>query len=124
MAVVALVVVWCLFGVVYLAGRRRAAPQTQTTRRSATSRIGIALQLLGYAIVFFVERPSRTPIVPMSAGLDVIVMSAATLLGIASLAFCQWAAHALGKQWSMAARVVAGHELIQQGPFSIVRNPI
>jgi protein-S-isoprenylcysteine O-methyltransferase Ste14 len=35
-----------------------------------------------------------------------------------------WAARRLGKQWSIAARVVEGHELITDGPYAFVRNPI
>ena len=30
----------------------------------------------------------------------------------------------LGKQWTYAARVIKGHQLITQGPYGIVRNPI
>jgi protein-S-isoprenylcysteine O-methyltransferase Ste14 len=30
----------------------------------------------------------------------------------------------LGKQWALAARLVEGHELIQDGPYRFVRNPI
>ena len=30
----------------------------------------------------------------------------------------------LGKQWAIAARVVEDHQLITEGPYSIVRNPI
>jgi protein-S-isoprenylcysteine O-methyltransferase Ste14 len=30
----------------------------------------------------------------------------------------------LGKQWSLAARVLEGHDLITSGPYSVVRNPI
>ena len=123
-ALVVLAVLWCLFGLIYVAGRRGAAPGTKTTARSGTSRLGIAMQLLGYAIVFAVERPSRTPIVPMPDAAAGIVLAVATLTGVASIVLCHLAARTLGKQWSMAARVVSGHELIRQGPCSIVRNPI
>lgn len=34
------------------------------------------------------------------------------------------AARRLGKQWSLAARIVEGHDLIDDGPYSFVRNPI
>jgi hypothetical protein len=30
----------------------------------------------------------------------------------------------LGKQWTYEVRVIAGHELITQGPCAVVRNPI
>jgi protein-S-isoprenylcysteine O-methyltransferase Ste14 len=31
---------------------------------------------------------------------------------------------ALGKQWTVAARLVAGHNLVTSGPYGLVRNPI
>jgi protein-S-isoprenylcysteine O-methyltransferase Ste14 len=34
------------------------------------------------------------------------------------------AARHLGKQWALAARLVEGHKLIQDGPYRFVRNPI
>jgi protein-S-isoprenylcysteine O-methyltransferase Ste14 len=30
----------------------------------------------------------------------------------------------LGKQWSLTARVLQSHELVQRGPFAHVRHPI
>ena len=123
-AFVVLAIVWGLFGLIYVTGRRGAAPETKTTVRSPASRLGIAMQLLAYAIAFVLERPTATPIVPMSATADTTLLIAATVLGVVSLVFCRMAARTLGKQWSMTARVVAEHELIQRGPFAIVRNPI
>jgi protein-S-isoprenylcysteine O-methyltransferase Ste14 len=47
---------------------------------------------------------------------------------IALLAGSIWMASAavgaLGKQWSYAARLVEGHALITEGPYSLVRHPI
>ena len=45
-------------------------------------------------------------------------------LAVASVWFCSAAIRTLGKQWSLAARVVEGHKLVTEGPYSIVRNPI
>ena len=30
----------------------------------------------------------------------------------------------LGKQWSLQARVLENHELVQRGPYRVVRHPI
>jgi len=46
------------------------------------------------------------------------------LLAVTSVLFCAAAIRTLGRQWSLAARVVEGHKLVTQGPYSIVRNPI
>jgi protein-S-isoprenylcysteine O-methyltransferase Ste14 len=80
--------------------------------------------MVAYAIVYTFERPYFTPIFPMSKAAEAIVLLVAGAIGIASILFCYTAMRILGKQWSLIARVVSGHELIQQGPFSIVRNPI
>jgi len=37
---------------------------------------------------------------------------------------CVSAIRTLGKQWTYRARVIEGHELVTQGPYSFVRNPI
>jgi len=123
-ALFGLTFLWILFALIFFFGRGRAAPKTQTTARSNVSRIGIVLQLLAYAIVYGIERPYFTPIVPMPKAVETAVLIAASAIGVASIVFCFLAARTLGKQWSMIARLVSGHELIQQGPFSVVRNPI
>ena len=52
-------------------------------------------------------------------------MTALTIaIGAASVWLCGAAVRTLGKQWTYQARVVEGHELITQGPYSLVRNPI
>ena len=34
------------------------------------------------------------------------------------------ALHALGRQWSLQARVLEDHSLVRQGPYRVVRHPI
>ena len=123
-ALLGLTFLWLLFGAIFFVGRRGAAPDSKTTSRSNRSRFGIVIQLLSYAIVYSIERPYFTPIAPMPKIAEAIVLLIASAIGIASIAFCYWAARELGKQWSLVARVVVGHELIQTGPFAVVRNPI
>ncbi len=45
-------------------------------------------------------------------------------MAVGSTWFCFAAARALGRQWALVARVIEGHELIRQGPYGVVRNPI
>ncbi len=40
------------------------------------------------------------------------------------LIFSVWARHHLGDNWSQAVTVKEGHELIQSGPYGLVRHPI
>lgn len=115
---------WLAFALIFFLGRHGAAPKLKTTARGNFSRIGFILQILAYALVYAVERPYFTPFVPMSRPVEGIVAGIASAIGIASILFCYASMRALGKQWSLIARVVSGHELIQSGPFAVVRNPI
>jgi protein-S-isoprenylcysteine O-methyltransferase Ste14 len=45
-------------------------------------------------------------------------------IAVASTWLVNAAARRLGKQWALAARLVEGHTLIQDGPYRFVRNPI
>ena len=123
-ALVGLTFLWLLFAMIFFLGRRGASPKTKTTARSNTSRVGITLQMVAYATVYMFERAYFTPILPMSKDAEAAVLIVASAIGIASIWFCYSAMRTLGKQWALIARVVEGHELIQQGPFSFVRNPI
>jgi protein-S-isoprenylcysteine O-methyltransferase Ste14 len=42
----------------------------------------------------------------------------------AGLAFAIWARRTLGRNWSGAATIKEGHELITRGPYRFVRHPI
>ena len=114
---------WAGFGVILVLGKRGAAKGS--ANRDLRSTFGFLLQLAAYAICFVFYRSYFSPIVPMSVscrsdsrgGLDIA-------LTLWSVWFCYAAARALGKQWALMARVIEGHELIRQGPFAIVRNPI
>ncbi|HKQ86823.1 MAG TPA: isoprenylcysteine carboxylmethyltransferase family protein [Candidatus Acidoferrales bacterium] len=123
-ALFGLTFLWLLFALIFFLGRHGAAPKAKTTARSNTSRLGITMQMIAYAIVYTFERPYFTPIVPMPKRVESLVLLLASAIGVASILLCYTAMRVLGKQWSLVARIVSGHELIQQGPFSIVRNPI
>ena len=40
------------------------------------------------------------------------------------VALACWSRHILGRNWSMAVELKQGHELIQSGPYRVVRHPI
>jgi protein-S-isoprenylcysteine O-methyltransferase Ste14 len=46
------------------------------------------------------------------------------ILSGAGIAFAIWARFVLGKNWSGIPSIKEGHELIQSGPYAIVRHPI
>lgn len=46
------------------------------------------------------------------------------LMVVAGIAFACWARYVIGSNWSSEVQVKQGHELIQHGPYSLVRHPI
>ena len=113
---------WVGFGVILVIGKRGA---TKTdAKRSPISHLGFLLQLLGYAICFAFPRPDLLPIVPMPKVTELLLSGVIAAMGVISIGICYAAARALGKQWALVARVVDDHELITEGPYSHVRNPI
>ena len=121
-AVVCLVITWVLFGAIFLIGRKGAAPNT--ARYDTTSRIGFVMQLIAYAMVFAISRNLFSPFLPMSKIAEGLLTGLTIAIGFASIWFCYAAVRTLGKQWALVARIIEGHELIMQGPYGVVRNPI
>ncbi len=104
---------------------RHRLPRAPATRREALSLLGIVLQMAGYGVTWSAQRrPIERPIL----GHGVAVQVAWLLVTAVVAAWSAWAAmgavRALGKQWSLQARIVEGHELITAGPFRRVRHPI
>jgi protein-S-isoprenylcysteine O-methyltransferase Ste14 len=113
---------WIGFGVILVVGKLGAAKGD--ARRDPISTLGFILQLAAYAMCFAFYRPYFSPLVPMSVSAEGIVALIAIALTVASTWFCWAAARALGRHWALMARVIEGHELISQGPYAVVRNPI
>jgi protein-S-isoprenylcysteine O-methyltransferase Ste14 len=113
---------WVGFGVILVIGKRGATKSD--AKRSPISHLGFMLQLLGYAICFAFPRPDLSPIVPMPKVTEVLLSMTIAAIGVVSIGICYAAARALGKHWALVARVVEGHELVTEGPYSHVRNPI
>ena len=115
---------WFAFAAVFIVFLRKKPPSAPDSKRERTSILGIALQGVGYAIVWTFHRQPFTPIIPMGKTFEVASAVVAMTLAIGSVWFISAAVRTLGKQWSLAARVLEGHKLITAGPYNIVRNPI
>lgn len=113
---------WLGFGVILVVGKRGAAKGAKT--RDVKSTLGMLLQGAGYAICFGFFRPYFSPLFPMPKTSEEILALFTAALALSSTWFCFGAARTLGKQWALMARVIEGHELIQRGPYGVVRNPI
>ena len=105
---------------------RKRPPRAREMKRDWTSLIGMFLQGAAYFCVwaFPLEQKHFSPVRPGSPmvewGLAVLTMA----IAVASTWLVNAAARRLGKQWALAARLVEGHTLIQDGPYRFVRNPI
>jgi protein-S-isoprenylcysteine O-methyltransferase Ste14 len=113
---------WIAFAIVFIVNKKPSGGPA--AKRESKSIIGIALQGVGYATVWIFHRSYFSPIAAMTRPAEVALAIVTILLAIGSVCFCGAAVRALGKQWSLEARVVEGHNLIMHGPYRTVRNPI
>jgi protein-S-isoprenylcysteine O-methyltransferase Ste14 len=126
MLAVAMVVVvaagWIVFTAAFVF--RKKGPQTEEQKRDRAATAGIVMQMVGYAMVFSIRRRFITAIGGDSIGINIAAMTITVLLVASSVWMVMRAVQVLGKQWSLAARLVKGHELVVAGPYRIVRHPI
>jgi protein-S-isoprenylcysteine O-methyltransferase Ste14 len=118
----AMLLCWLGFALILVVGKRQAAKVE--TKRSAISLAGFFVQGVGYAILLVFARTFFSPFVPMPRIAEMILATVTMAIAFWSVWFCLAAARTLGKQWALVARVVENHELVMEGPYGIVRNPI
>jgi protein-S-isoprenylcysteine O-methyltransferase Ste14 len=115
---------WLVFAFIFLL--RKRPPKATEAERDKLATLGIALQMCAYFLVFF--QPPWQPFLPPVAALSGIVGIAFSVFTVAIAAGSGWlieaAVRTLGKQWALRARLVEGHQLITDGPYARVRNPI
>jgi protein-S-isoprenylcysteine O-methyltransferase Ste14 len=113
---------WLAFVTVFLIHKKPASGPER--KRESSSMIGIGLQGAGYAIVWILHRRGFSPITEMNRTVEIVLAVFTSGLAIFSVWLAATALKTLGKQWSLTARVVEGHQLITEGPYNFVRNPI
>jgi protein-S-isoprenylcysteine O-methyltransferase Ste14 len=114
---------WMAFAAVFLL--RKKPPRAKESRRDHLSLLGMFLQGCAYWIVWG-SIPAlfhRTTVLP-SAAAQLALSILSISLAIASVWLVGAAVRTLGKQWAITARLIEGHRLITEGPYSFVRNPI
>jgi protein-S-isoprenylcysteine O-methyltransferase Ste14 len=121
-AFVVMVLSWVAFVIVF--ATQKKAPSSPDKKRDSVSILGIALQGASYAAVWIIRRPWFTPMFPHNRSVEIALAVTAMVLAVAAVWFCGAAVRTLGKQWSLAARVLEGHKLVTDGPYNVVRNPI
>ena len=120
----AVIVCWWVFGLTFWL--RKRPPQAREAKRDWISLVGLFLQGAAYFCVWSYPLQRQQPLLVAPAsplvewGRTVLIVSIAT----GSAWLVNASARRLGKQWALAARLVEGHTLIQDGPYRFVRNPI
>lgn len=112
---------WIGFALTFLL--RKKPPKVEEAKRAPAATWGIFLQSFGFAFVWLIGRPNWWPFRPSRVG-ELVLAAVAVALAYASGLFLLQGVRTLGKQWTFQARVIHEHELITQGPYAVVRNPI
>src|SRR5262249_40157002 len=93
---------------------RRPSTGRGETRREPVSMLGLVLQGAGFGLAWLIQRPlpgAGTPLDALEIARDVL----APVLSLASAWIGVAAVHTLGRQWSLEARLIEGHQLVTQG---------
>jgi len=122
LAALAVVISWLGYGVVFLVGKSRSEKSHHV--REVKSHAGFLLQIVAYLGSCFFSRQLFTPLFPMPRAAEIALSLVTAAIALGSTGFALAAARALDRQWALVARVIEGHELIQRGPYAVVRNPI
>jgi protein-S-isoprenylcysteine O-methyltransferase Ste14 len=112
---------WLVFALIFVL--RARTPKVREVKRATVSRFGIASQAVAFIFVWAFHRPQWWPF-SASTGAELVLAIVAIVFAWLGGWLCFWSVQTLGKQWTLRARVIEGHELITAGPYGIVRNPI
>ncbi|HEY2384727.1 MAG TPA: isoprenylcysteine carboxylmethyltransferase family protein [Terriglobia bacterium] len=97
--------------------------QTAQSRSEGMSRIAVYIVWIGWWLLFahgFGRDPLARRMYPPSMSIGCIGLA----ITAAGLVFAVLARLYIGKNWSPLIHVKEGHELIQSGPYAVVRHPI
>ena len=113
---------WIVVGIVWLAGAARTKRTAQA--QSLGSRLlHTLLAAAAFALVFnpsLSVGPLAWRFVPNSA----VIAYTGLALTVAGTVFAIWARVFLGRNWSSFVTIKEEHQMIQSGPYALVRHPI
>ncbi len=115
-ALVELAVGWVVWSFAFTGPRQQAKGQRKAVR-APSSLWGIGFVAVGFALTWAWVKP---PGFEKSVASLILSMALVPL----SVALAWAAARKLGKQWRYEAALSEDHELIQTGPYRIIRHPI
>lgn len=123
LACAAVFAAWVVFAVAFAI--RKRAPAASSRRRAPAAIVGMTFQAAAVALIWSVRRvPLGAPIVPARPTLSAVAAAAAIAAAWGSVWLMLWAIKTLGRQWAVEARLVDDHQLITNGPYAFVRNPV
>jgi protein-S-isoprenylcysteine O-methyltransferase Ste14 len=111
---------WLAIGLVWLRGYF-SSKKASGTPSLALQIPASALLVVGFTLLFNPAHVLTRPITPHTVWLESIGL----LLDLAGVGLAIWARLKLGTNWSgMVMTIKQNHELVQTGPYAIVRHPI
>ena len=126
-ALALVMIAWIIFGLAFVLrhqiNKSHSKGDESGAKYGPESKWGIALESVAFAAIWLTPRHNWWAL-PPSQTAEIAVAVIAVVLAYASAFLCLRAVQTLGKQWTYQARVLKDHDLITQGPYSIVRNPI
>lgn len=116
LALIQLMLCWLAWALAFVSARKKAGTQ-EKVERAPSSRWGIALEAVGFALIWLYVRP---------VGFEKYTASllASMILGPPSVLLAWVATRHLGRFWRYEAALSSDHQLIQSGPYRLVRHPI
>jgi len=103
---------------------RKKSGKAPERKRDRDSILGVALQGLAYAVVWSIHRALFSPILHAGKTVEVVLAIITVTIAFGSVWIVMSAVRALGKEWSVTARLIEGHELATRGPYRFMRHPI
>jgi protein-S-isoprenylcysteine O-methyltransferase Ste14 len=113
---------WIAFGAIFIFRKNWSRDKTRKSDRA--SLVGIAIQTLSLPAVWMFPRRDQTAILPLGFWFQFLNTILVVAVVIVSLWMMSASLRALGKQWSLQARVLENHKLVREGPYRLVRHPI
>jgi len=113
---------WFVFVGAMFAARRHSGQVERRRERSSVA--GLVVQMAAYSAVWTVRRAWTAPLLAQTLVPEALLCALTVALVIGSVWMVVAAIRTLGRQWSLTARVIEGHELMTAGPYRLVRHPI
>ena len=125
-----LILCWLLWVMTFVRSRARQAGQ-QAVVTAHSARWGILLQGLGYGLVWGFPAVDWDILLGLRESHQqgggtgrALLLLASMILAPWSVALVWFAVRHLGKQWRIQAGLSADHELVQTGPYRLLRHPV